>query len=157
MYIALVIWLPFRNTVLVSVHGAETLLEKLRRVCYNPSEDDVAQNRHRFNGRVSAAGFSISRRLSYPDNYLPLIRGRVEKIPGGCLVHIRYNLFFSSRIILIFWTLLSLAAAVALFWRGQPLGAVPALLFGLGNYGVTMANFRRQLHLSEAELMKVLE
>lgn len=102
-----------------------------------------------FNGWVKEGKFRISKKVKHPENYLPLIIGSIEGTSRDSLVFIKYVLFPSSRMFLVFWSVVALL--LALFFihiHDQFLYGLVALAGGIGNYLITMVNFNRQVEES---------
>ena len=58
-----------------------------------------------FNGNVKGNKFPISRKVTTPNNFLPLLKGRIEATPQGCILFLEYGLFFGAKLALITWSL----------------------------------------------------
>lgn len=111
-----------------------------------------------FNGRVSGKTFRLSRKVNYPNNYIPLVHGTLESSSRGCIIMVKYTLFFSTRMFLIFWSSLCLLIGLVLlaFTPEYSYGLI-ALGGAMANYGVTMANFNKQFKLTRNLLLTSLE
>ncbi len=111
-----------------------------------------------FNGTVSDEGFRLSKKVSYPNNYIPLVCGSLEPSSRGCIIIIRYTLFFSTKLFLVFWTSLCLLIGLFLLFELSELN-YSLIAFGgaLVNYLVTSANFNKQFKLTRKLLFTSLE
>ena len=110
-----------------------------------------------FNGWVKKNRFRLSRRVQHPENFLPLMAGRIEGTSVGSILFIRYRLFFSAALFLIFWTVISLLLSLFfLFFHQQYLYATIALGLGMGNYLIATKNFHLQIRNSRKTLDEAL-
>jgi hypothetical protein len=155
--------LPFRSETLVSPLSKEVVQSKLARVTRPTLEKghkggiDVRLGQSLFNGQVGEGTFSISRVLRKGDTFLPLLSGRVEATPRGSLIFLRYSMFPSARLFLLFWTLILLALAMAYSMGLQQVGKglVCFALSGL-NYGLALFFFHRQVRRSRELFLEVI-
>ena len=115
------------------------------------------ETKYLFNGTIARTGFTISRRVDYPNNYLPLVKGTFEDSSRGCILFLQYDLFFSSRMFLLFWSGLSVLISLFLFSYAQEnTYALIALGGGVANYLVTLMNFKKQLNISKKLLFDII-
>lgn len=99
-----------------------------------------------FNGSIGTADFRLSQVLRKGDTFLPLLLGRVEATPRGCLLFIRYRLFPSAVFFLAFWTVVLLSfSAFYLFVEQQYAYGALCFALALGNYAAAVFFFQRQL------------
>jgi hypothetical protein len=155
--------LPFRSETLVSPLSKEVVQSKLARVTRPTLEKghkggiDVRLGQSLFNGQVGEGTFSISRVLRKGDTFLPLLSGRVEATPRGSLIFLRYSMFPSARLFLLFWTLILLALAMAYSMGLQQVGKglVCFALSGI-NYGLALFFFHRQVRRSRELFLEVI-
>lgn len=118
---------------------------------------DVKDDFFLFNGWVKRGRFKISRKIKTPQNFLPLIYGEIEETSRGCLLFIRYSLFFSSNFFLIFWSIVTLFLTFFfIFFYDILLYALVAFFIGVGNYLIALANFNIQVKKSRAILYDIL-
>ena len=116
------------------------------------------ETQYLFNGALSKGGFSISRLVDYPNNYIPLIKGRFEDSSRGCILFLRYDLFFSSMMFLVFWSALSILMSLFLFFMAlENTYALISLGGGVANYMVTLLNFKKQVRQSRQLLFDALD
>lgn len=121
------------------------------------SESDPGQQKILFNGFIEHDSFKISRKVSYPQNYLPLIKGRLEGSSRGCILFLQYNLFFSSLMFFSFWTVMTLLIGMFfIFINKEYTYAIVAFASGAVNYTVTVLNFNKQVKLSRQALDEAL-
>ena len=108
-----------------------------------------------FNGKVEEDHFRISEMVRKPENFLPLITGRIEGTSRGCIIFVRYTLFFSTSLFLIFWSLVtSFLALYLVFYPGEYIYATISFLAGVVNYVIALVNFGRQVAKSKKTLIK---
>jgi len=150
-------WLPFGRETLVSPLSKEELLERLTEVTRGTRAEGLPDIRPLFNGRVEEARFRLSRVIEKGDNFLPLLLGKVEDTPRGCILFLRYQLFSTTRFFLWFWTLVLLSFALFFFLVSQQLlqGAVCLFLTGV-NYALAVFFFHRQLGPSKELFQEVI-
>lgn len=124
-----------------------------------PTEEELPKGKPLFTGVVKPAGVSIlSRRVDYPENALPRMRLELTDTPRGCILVIHYQLFLSSLIFLVFWSLVCLVITLYLWWgKGQAWSGLAALALGLFNYLFFMVSFNRQISKSTRALQEVFE
>ncbi|TRX50412.1 hypothetical protein FNH22_25560 [Fulvivirga sp. M361] len=146
-----------RETVVLPITTDEVLI-KLARVTRAVSLLTKKEGpQHLFNGTITNAQFTLSLRIDYPNNYIPLIKGRFEDSSRGCILFLSYDLFFSSLLFLVFWSVLSVLISLFLFFYAQESTyAFIALSGGLANYVVTLMNFKKQFFQSKQLLLDVL-
>lgn len=112
---------------------------------------------YRFSGWVQENRFRISLKISKPNNYIPLVVGKIETTSSGCLVFVSYKLFPVTKMFLIFWSLfITLAGILASYQYQSLLYAVGSLLILVIIHWVTWSNFKIQLKLTRQTLLEVL-
>ncbi|MBZ0247168.1 MAG: hypothetical protein K8H85_14610 [Cyclobacteriaceae bacterium] len=112
---------------------------------------------YRFSGWVQENRFRISLKISKPNNYIPLVVGKIETTSPGCLVFVSYKLFPVTKMFLIFWSLfITLAGILASYQYQSLLYAVGSLLILVIIHWVTWSNFKIQLKLTRQTLLEVL-
>ncbi|MEQ8362348.1 MAG: hypothetical protein RIF39_11040 [Cyclobacteriaceae bacterium] len=112
---------------------------------------------YRFSGWVRENEFRISLKISRPNNYIPLVVGRIETTSSGCLVFATYKLFPVTKMFLIFWSLFIAMAGGLMSYQYQSIiyTAVSFLLL-LTIHWVTWSNFKIQLKHTRQTLLEVL-
>jgi len=102
-----------------------------------------------FNGMIGKNGFRISKVMNRADSFIPMILGRVESTPRGCIIFINYRLFSSSVFFLVFWSII-LTAFTAFYLFVIPNFLYAGICIGLGiiNYLLAMYFFHRQVKAS---------
>ncbi len=113
----------------------------------------ISDSEFLFNGVVKDGRFRISLIIKYPDNFLPLILGRIEDAPHGSLILVEYRLFFGTRLFLTFWTLITglLGFYLVLFESLWSYGFLAWALGGL-NQVITHYNFLKSVKKSSSVL-----
>ncbi len=123
------------------------------RLLFQNKESD----RFEFSGWVQKDKFRISLKISRPNSYLPLAIGQVEKTSSGCLLFVTYQLFPSTRMFLIFWSLLILLIGLVAAHQYQSVIYLVAAVLLLGFiHWVVWSNFNMQLKLTREALLKIL-
>lgn len=149
--------LPSHDETFVLPLNAEEVFTRLSKVTRN----DLAAVQDKsilFSGWVKQDRFRISLKVNRPNNFLTLIKGRMESTSSGCLIFIDYQLFPTTRLFVSFWLFLSCLFSVAVgfqysnFWY-----SLGGLAIAICIYLITWSNFNLQLTLARAELLKVLE
>jgi len=147
--------IPFRRITLVSPLPLDEVQHLLISVTKTPKEFEFVgnkekiKNRYKFNGVVLDNTFSISKNVSYPQNFLPLIYGEMETMPKGTLLSIQFTLFFGSWVLFGIGSFISLFIGIMFTCVGsEPAIALGGYFFFIINYVVATANFN--LHVKDA-------
>ena len=109
-------------------------------------QDKEPNQSKKFTGLVETPLFRISEKLQRPDNFIPLIKGKIESTTKGSIIFTSYNLLFSTALFVAFWSVITLLLSfLFLFEFNHPLYS--AISFGafLLNYLFTSANFHRKV------------
>ncbi len=110
-----------------------------------------------FQGKVGNYSFVVSRKISHPNNFIPLVNGTVESTSKGSIIFIKYTLFRSSLLFLSFAIIIAVLIGIAFIFTGLPwLYSITAFAFGLANYLVTLLNFNRQVRITHESLLNTL-
>lgn len=113
---------------------------------YNPKEKTAPEDEIEFNGWFSDYSFRISKRLSHPDNFVPIVDGHIDPTSSGSILFVNFKLFFSSLLMVMLWTILSILLSIFfLFVYHEIIYASIAIVVGLVQYIVVMLNFNRQV------------
>ena len=144
--------LPFDTETLVSALSKEEVLSHLNRVTKEVNYLDPrtkAKGGILFNGLIGQNGFRISKVVDRADTFLPLIMGKIETTPRGCILFINYRLFPGALFFIAFWSIL-LLAFTAFFCFLIPNYSYASICFTLGvvNYVLAMYFFNRQVKAS---------
>jgi len=153
--------LPAENETLVLPYPGEEAFQRIRRAT-RPLEPylplSVQEETFRFNGVVEEDEFRISRKITRPNSFLPVITGKVAPTSKGCIVFLSYRLFSSTLLFIGFWSLLTLLIALYFFLYEKlySYGAL-ALALGIANYTIALLNFRKQVKISSWLIKQTLE
>ena len=148
--------LPSHDETLVLPLSAEQVFTKFSLVTRN----DLAAIQDRsilFSGWVKEDRFRISLKVNRPNNFLTLIKGRIESTSSGSLVFLDYQLFPTTKVFVTFWFLFALLfTAIVSFQFASTLYLLRGLAIAAGIYWITWANFRIQLKIAREILLRVL-
>jgi len=123
----------------------------------NRSLGNIEEDAFLFNGKVSKAGFSISQIVSRPNNFLPLIKGKVEGGDSGSLVHLEFSLFPSVKYFLFFWILLMLLFSIISFvQRDDILTIIFPIIILVASYALIISRFNDAYMRSRKELRRLI-
>jgi hypothetical protein len=150
---------PYYRQTFVSSHSQEEILGRIREVTKEGvSYRESVVTKHEFNGTISENSFLLSRIITQPNTFLPLIRGKIESTRTNSILFITCEMFYTTRVLLVLWSVIPLLIFMLNFFLiNGYFYALLALFFGLFNYVVTVANFHRQRRISMEILHKVLE
>ena len=153
--------LPFYQQTIVLPYEASETLWRLQRAI-RPLEKGVEYAEENeieflFNGWLKEDSFRISRRVEHPENFLPLMSGRIEGTSVGSILFVRYSMFSSVIMFLIFWSVISLLLSLFfLLVHQETLYAAISLGVGIINYVIATKNFFMQVRSSQKALNKAL-
>ncbi len=110
-----------------------------------------------FTGWFGENRFRISMKIIKPNNYVPLVIGKIENTSSGSLLFINYTLFPSTKMFFIFWNLFILLVGIIAGYQYENL-AYPAIAFALISLiqWITWSNFKIQLRFTRQLLLRVL-
>ena len=153
---------PLREETLIypfSSERAEALLfNRTKDPSTEKEEVEIAGKDYLFDGIVKDGKYSVSVIIKYHQNFIPVIEGHIEKTSLGCIIHSKYRLFFSTRVLLGFWSILTFALGVLyLFINPQLTHAIFAFAIGLGNYIIAYSNFKMHQKRSRRVLLSVFK
>nr|WKN39315.1 hypothetical protein K4G66_11500 [Tunicatimonas sp. TK19036] len=153
-------WLPIENETLVLPYPADEVFHRLRHSTkpiepYAPlsaqEEEDFL-----FNGVIKPEGFRLSRKLTRPNSFLPMITGKVAPTSKGCIVFLTYKMFSASLLFILFWSVLTLLIALYFFFYEKVYGyGTIAVLIGGANYTISLLSFKKQVVIS-SQMMKYM-
>lgn len=156
-------WWPYTTKTLILPHSADETQYLLSSVTKSPEvyrldgKDDKIPNLYKFNGKVGEHTFSISKKVKYPQNFIPLIKGEIEGTKSGSIVTFSFTLFFASWFLLLLGSILSFFVAfIFLFVRYEAVIGYSALVLFFINYMVSIANFNIHVKDSWKLLQEVL-
>jgi len=111
-----------------------------------------------FSGWVKQDRFRISVKVNRPNNFLALIKGKIETTSSGSLVFLEYQLFPTTRLLVTFWLLFTLLfTAIVSFQFSSSLYLFSGLAVALGIYLITWSNFKIQRNIAREILLRILE
>lgn len=153
--------LPLKNEIIVLSLDAEEVEEVLWLHTYPVEAGAIMPDKPEidflFNGWVKHQKFKLSRKVRSPENFLPIMKGRIEETSLGSLVFVQYSLFFSSNFFLIFWSVVTLLLAVFFVaFYNMVLYSIIAFGVGVSNYVIAVANFNIQVKKSSQLLHAIL-
>ncbi len=149
--------LPSHDETLVLPLSAEEVFAKFSSVTRN----DLAAVQDKsilFSGWVKADRFRVSVKINRPNNFLALIKGRIESTSSGSLVFLEYQLFPTTRLLVTFWLLFTLLfTAIVSFQFSSYFYLFSGLAVGVGIYLITWSNFKIQRNIAREILLRILE
>ena len=153
--------LPVEHETWVLPHNEGEVFRRLWKVS-KPIEKtsdipDVPEHHFMFNGWVRKDHFRLSRKIIRPDNFLPIIDGRVEETSKGCIIFLKYTMFFATIVFLVFWSVITLLIALYFYLIEKIyLYAIISFTIGIINYTVAVLNFKKQVKISSHTLKSVI-
>lgn len=150
---------PYRKETMVLPIPLDEALIHLSKVTRPVSRSvKKGETQFLFNGSIDKDRFTISRRVDYPNNYIPLIKAFTGDSTRGCILFLEYRLFFSSFMFLVFWSIISVLLGLFLLFYAHEINyAMVAWGAGILNYVVTLMNFKKQYIISRKLLLEALE
>ena len=148
--------LPSHDETLVLPLSAEEVFTRFSRVTRN----DLAVIQDKsilFSGWVKEDRFRISMKVNRPNNFLALIKGRIESTSSGSLIFLDYQLFATTKLFVMFWLLFTLLfTAIVSFQFASFWYLLSGLTIAIGIYWITWSNFKIQLKIAREILLRVL-
>jgi len=142
-------FLPYYFETVVLPLDADEVSEILIRNT-NTIKSESEGSSKKFQGEISKRKFRINEKLGRPDNFLPIIKGKIEPTSKGCIIFTNYNLMFSTAVFVSFWTIVTLLLALLfLFQYEQVIYAAISLVVCLVNYLFTANLFHRKVRISK--------
>ncbi|WMN07714.1 hypothetical protein QYS48_29640 [Marivirga arenosa] len=124
----------------------------------NRSLGDEEEEVFLFNGNVSENAFAISQIVSRPNNFLPLIKGKVEGGQSGSLIHLEFKLFPSVKYFLGFWVILMLMFSIVSYSQGEnALTIIFPLVILVASYALILSRFNDAYQKSRRELLRLIK
>ncbi|HEY9877140.1 MAG TPA: hypothetical protein V6D29_01730, partial [Leptolyngbyaceae cyanobacterium] len=108
------------------VENLATYIEPIKPIRWQFSENHAP-----YQGKVSEAGFEISRLIHYRNSALPMIRGQFETLPVGTAVHVRMGMHPLVIGFMAFWYLAWYGALTPMWLFGALPSDVAPLFLGL--------------------------
>ncbi|MGK7391527.1 MAG: hypothetical protein ACNS60_14325 [Candidatus Cyclobacteriaceae bacterium M2_1C_046] len=148
------ILIPAKEETLVLPYSYEKVI--LRISLHLDTQGD--QPEKTFNGWIKPTTFKIIQKVRRPDNYIPLIIGKIEPTSKGCILFIKYRLLYSTRMFLVFWSILLILLSL-FFGLEHKVYLYASLALGIGilNYLIVYFNFKKKVKISHELLLKVLQ
>ena len=152
-------WLPVQNKIIVSPLQACEVIQLLQKATSPPSLDKKDHsNQTTFVGIIEQNSFRISMKLKVPENFSPIVYGKVDNTSLGSIISVKFILFFSSQMFLIFWSVICLAASLLfIFLFSESVYGLIALSVGLINYTITILNFNKKNDECHQSVLSVLK
>lgn len=118
---------------------------------------DNGKKKFWFHGEIEEDAFRLALILKRPNNFIPVIHGIVSSEPGQCNLVLKYELFPATKRLLLFWSLISIAATLffAIPYHEYFYAAI-SLSFGIVNYVIAFENFKMQCKKSRRALERIL-
>ncbi len=153
--------LPVRSSTFVVAYPADEVKSRLCAVVKSVDESvfrsSGREENYMFNGIIQSDKFIISRKLNHYQNFIPRIRGRIESTSRGSIVFVKYSLFFGSLLIWLLVSSIVFTIGLVFLLLQQNLTFFLIALAGLIiNYAVILANFNRQVKISQMDLEYLL-
>ncbi|WKN45942.1 hypothetical protein [Tunicatimonas pelagia] len=153
--------LPAESETLVLPYSGKEVFERIRQVT-RPLEPylplSVQEEDFRFNGVVETDEFRLSRKITRPNSFLPIIIGKVAPTSKGCLVFLSYKLFSSTLLFIGFWSVLTLLISLYFFFYEKLYGyGSIAIVIGIFNYVIALLNFQKQVKISRQLIKHTLQ
>jgi hypothetical protein len=144
---------PNHSEVLVSSWTKEEVMERVDLVTRDANflEYELEKNKgYQFNGTLGRDSFRLSLVITKADSFLPLIKGKLESTPKGCILFLRYSLFPGSVFFLGFWSVMTVILAIFFAMvAGNFLFSGISLAVGIGNYLFAWNHFKRKIKISQ--------
>lgn len=103
-----------------------------------------------FYGYVHDHHFQLALRALRLFSFNPLVQGKLESTPAGCIIFLKYQLFVLTRIILLFWSgFLVVGGLLLSVLKNNYWYSVGAILILTAIHLIVHANFR--LHLKPTQ------
>lgn len=158
MYSREVTILPHFQETVISNQSSEYITTKISaatssKLLLQPRHDPT----HLFTGWVRDGRFRISLKINRPNNYLPLVIGKVEPTSNGSIIFLSYRLFPTTKLFLIFWDLFILIVFIAVGYQYQSVlyGVVGVVLVAFIHW-IAWSNFNLQLKETRELLINIL-
>lgn len=148
-------WLPNQRETLVVPLAADALLARLRTaVSFTLPRDPLDEP---FWGWIKSNRFRISLKVKRPTPYMPVIVGSVEATRTGSILFLRYQLLPTTKVFLLFWTLLiCLGSVFVAFQYQRGVYAAAGALILVFIHAVVWANFHLQRKIAREQLLALL-
>ncbi len=154
-------FLPAESETLILPYSGKEVFERIRQVT-RPMEPylplSVQEEDFHFNGVVEVDEFRLSRKITRPNSFLPIIIGNVAPTSKGCLVFLSYKMFSSTLLFIGFWSVITLLIALYFLFYEKLYGySTIAITVGIINYVIALLNFQKQVKISRQLVRYTLE
>ncbi|MEJ2003950.1 MAG: hypothetical protein P8X57_03080 [Cyclobacteriaceae bacterium] len=148
--------IPYKTETLVSTLPPNEVLLRLH-LATMPAEKREKGSDMVFQGIIADDHFRISQNLRHPNNFVPMIEGTLDETSHGSIIFIKYKLFFSSVMFLVFWTFVTIGVGAFLIFTNNSFWyAGLAFFLGALNYLIVILNFNKQVGISHNLLLERL-
>jgi len=156
---------PAKSEMFLSPLGQEEIIRRMKLAVkpvkfqsyQNRSLGDIEEEAFLFNGKVGKSGFAISQIVNRPNNFLPLIKGKIEGGESGSLVHLEFGLFPSVKYFLVFWiVLMCLFSIISIAQKDDLLTVIFPLIILIASYALILSRFNDAYLKSRRELMRLI-
>ncbi len=148
--------LPSHYETLVLPLSAQEIFNRFSKVTKNDFAS-IQDKSILFSGWVKEDRFRISLKVNRPNNFLALIKGRIESTSSGSLVFLDYQLFPTTKLFVTFWLLFALLfTAIVSFQFSSTWYLFSGLTVAVGIYWITWSNFNIQFKIAREIILKIL-
>lgn len=149
---------PYQNTISILPFTALDLYNKLSQVTQSMHAPlETIKKECVFLGRVNEEDFIIVKKNKYPEHFLPLIVGKIEATSKGCILLVKYKLFPSALLMLLFFCSLILAIGIfLLLYKREVINFLFLALVSIGIYILCIMNFNQKVAISKKQLENIL-
>ena len=148
---------PAKSETLVLALSAGRIQNTLNKAIRVENSLEIDTDEKIFNGKVTGNHFELSLIIKRPENFLPIVHGNIEATSTGSIVFLNYTLFFSTRMFLFFWSVVTILLAFYLIViPAQYIYAIISFGTGILNYAVAVANFNIQVKKTHEKILEVL-
>lgn len=156
---------PAKSEMFLSPLGQEEIIRRMelavKPVRYqsfkNRSLGDIEEEAFLFNGKIKQNRFAISQIVSRPNNFLPLIKGKVEGGEKSSLVYLEFSLFPSVKYFLVFWIMLMFLFSIISFLQGDDiLTVIFPIIILVASYALIVSRFLDAYRKCRKELVRLI-
>ena len=160
---------PFLSETYVSAFSKDEIKEKLYPFIKSNDTPDISPTERiyfqsktnkefLFEGWISDSQFRICQYTGFPEQFVPMIYGKIEATSKGCILFLDYRLLKAT---LFFWIMgifiFGIIGIIFLFIERNMSSFFLMMLFFLGTYSVLMLNFIQKVKISKQLIKKILE
>lgn len=156
---------PAQSEMFLSPLGEQEIMRRLE-LAVKPVKFQSFENRSLgerqeeaflFNGHINQNAFAISQIVNKPNNFLPLIKGKIEGSENGSLVYLQFSLFPSVKYFLVFWIMLMLLfSIISIIQEDDILTVVFPLIILIASYAVILSRFKDAYQKGRKELLRLI-